>query len=300
MGSHRVRAGRHTVEIHRPEKVLFPDDGLTKQDLVDYYCRVAPFMLPQLRGRPLMLERHPDGIGGPRFMQKQTPDSYPEWVRRVEVAKEGGTVTHTVCDNTATLIHLVDQACITFHRWQSRVGRLEQPDRMVFDLDPAQDDFESVRRAAQQLGELLDQLQLPSVLLTTGSKGLHVIVPLAGGEGFDEVRDFAREVAETLAGRDPDRLTTEVRKRARGGRLYLDVQRNAYAQTAVVPYSVRARQGVPVATPVSWEQLKDPDVTAHRWTVRDAVDQAGTKPWADVLGRGRALGPARRRLTALR
>ncbi|MEU9012233.1 non-homologous end-joining DNA ligase [Streptomyces sp. NPDC048479] len=298
--SYKVRAGRRTVEIHRPDKVLFPDDGLTKADLVDYYRRIAPFMLPHLRGRPLMLERHPDGIGGPGFMQKQTPDNYPDWVRRVEVAKADGTVTHTVCDNTATLIHLVDQACITFHRWLSRANRPEQPDRLVFDLDPAEDDFEPVRRTAEQLGELLDQLQLPSVLLTTGSKGLHVIVQLARGAGFDEAREFAREVAQTLADRDPDRLTTEVRKRARGGRLYLDVQRNGYGQTAVAPFSVRPKPGAPVATPVSWDQLKDPELTARRWTVTDALDQARTKPWAGVIGGGRAIGPARRRLAALR
>ncbi|MFD9219066.1 non-homologous end-joining DNA ligase [Streptomyces sp. NPDC060064] len=298
--SYKVRAGRRTVEIHRPDKVLFPDDGLTKADLVDYYRRIAPFMLPHLRGRPLMLERHPDGIGGPGFLQKQTPDNYPDWVRRAEVAKADGTVTHTVCDNTATLIHLVDQACITFHRWLSRANRPEQPDRLVFDLDPAEDDFEPVRRAAEQLGELLDQLQLPSVLLTTGSKGLHVIVQLARGAGFDEAREFAREVAQTLADRDPDRLTTEVRKQARGGRLYLDVQRNGYGQTAVAPFSVRPKPGAPVATPVSWDQLKDPELTARRWTVTDALDQARTKPWAGVIGGGRAIGPARRRLAALR
>ncbi|WP_327321633.1 non-homologous end-joining DNA ligase [Streptomyces sp. NBC_01210] len=298
--SYKVRAGRRTVEIHRPDKVMFPDDGLTKADLVDYYRRIAPFMLPHLRGRPLMLERHPDGIGGPGFMQKQTPDNCPDWVRRVEVAKANGTVTHTVCDNTATLIHLVDQACITFHRWLSRANRPEQPDRLVFDLDPAEDDFEPVRRAAEQLGELLDQLQLPSVLLTTGSKGLHVIVQLARGAGFDEAREFAREVAQTLADRDPDRLTTEVRKQARGGRLYLDVQRNGYGQTAVAPFSVRPKPGAPVATPVSWDQLKDPELTARRWTVTDALDQARTKPWAGVIGGGRAIGPARRRLAALR
>ncbi|MET9422355.1 non-homologous end-joining DNA ligase [Streptomyces sp. NPDC006540] len=301
--THPVRAGGRTVEIQRPDKVLFPDDGITKADLAEYYRAVAPYMLPHLRGRPLMLERHPDGVGGPRFMQKNTPESYPEWVRRVEVGKEGGTVVHTVCDNTATLMHLVDQACITFHRWQSRTGRLERPDRLVFDLDPSgdtADDFETVRRAARQLGELLDDLRLNSVLMTTGSRGLHVIVPLSGDTDFDGVRSFAQEVAETLAGRDPDHLTTAVRKQARGDRLYLDVQRNGYAQTAVTPCSVRARAGAPVAAPISWDQLDDPRTGPRRWTVTDALEQARTDPWGDALGGRRALGPAGRRLAALR
>ncbi|GAA2556322.1 MULTISPECIES: non-homologous end-joining DNA ligase [Streptomyces] len=303
-GARTVRAGRRTVEIHRPDKVLFPGGGdageYTKGDLVDYHRAVAPFMLPHLRGRPLMLDRRPDGIDGPTFMQKNTPDTYPEWITRTEVAKEGGTVRHTVCDDTATLLYLVDQASITLHRWLSRADRADRPDRLVFDLDPAGDDFAAVREAARLLGELLDELDLPSALMTTGSRGLHVIVPLSGTHDFDDVRAFAREVADTLVAAHPDRLTTAARKKDRGDRLYLDVQRNAYAQTAVVPYTVRALPGAPVATPVSWDRLDDPDLHARRWTVADAVEQARTDPWAGLPRRGRALGPARRRLRALR
>ncbi|WP_336322030.1 non-homologous end-joining DNA ligase [Streptomyces lavendofoliae] len=301
-----VRAGRRTVDIHRPDKVLFPGDGITKADLADYYRSVAPFMLPHLRGRPLMLERLPDGIDGPRFMQKDTPAGYPDWVHRAEVPKEGGTVTHTVCDDTATLVHLAVQACVTLHRWQSRTRRLEAPDRMVFDLDPppsggtAEDDFAPVRRAARLLGELLDALRLPSALMTTGSKGLHVIVPLDGHSDFDEVRAFAQDVAATLAAAHPDHLTTAPRKQSRGDRLYLDVQRNGYAQTAVAPYSVRARPGAPVATPLRWDQLDDPATHARRWTVATVLEQARSDPWNGAATRPRALGPARRRLDALR
>ncbi|MGW0815707.1 non-homologous end-joining DNA ligase [Streptomyces viridiviolaceus] len=302
-----VRAGRHTVGVHRPDKVLFPggdgDGGVeeyTKSDLVDYYRAVAPFMLPHLRGRPLMLERHPDGVDGPRFMQKNTPDTYPEWITRVEVAKEGGTVCHTVCDDSATLLYLADQAALTLHRWLSRADDLGRPDRMVFDLDPAGDDFASVREAAGLLGELLDALKLPSGLMTTGSRGLHVVVPLNGHQDFDEVREFARDVADTLATAHPDRLTTAARKKDRGDRLYLDVQRNAYAQTAVAPFTVRALPGAPVATPLSWDELEDPALHARHWTVADAVEQARTRPWAGIMSRARSLGPARRRLNALR
>ncbi|KUM85618.1 MULTISPECIES: non-homologous end-joining DNA ligase [Streptomyces] len=299
-----VRAGKRTVEVHRPDKVLFPGgDGAkeyTKADLVDYYRAVAPFMLPHLRGRPLMLERHPDGLDGPRFMQKNTPDSYPEWISRVEVPKEGGTVCHTVCDDTATLLYLADQACLTLHRWLSRAGSVERPDRMVFDLDPAgDDDFALVREAAGLLGELLDELSLPSALMTTGSRGLHVVVPLNGRHDVDEVREFAKDVADTLVAGHPDRLTTAARKKDRGDRLYLDIQRNAYAQTAVAPFTVRAKPGAPVATPMAWAQLDDPGLDARRWTIADAVEQARTDPWAGVMAKRRALGPARRRLNAL-
>lgn len=300
----KVRAGRRTVEVKRADKVLFPGGGgakeYTKGDLVDYYRSVAPFMLPHLRGRPLMLERHPDGVDGPTFMQKNTPEHYPEWISRVEVPKEDGTVRHTVCEDTATLVYLADQACLTLHRWLSRTDHIDHPDRLVFDLDPAEDDFAQVREAAGLLRELLDALRLPSALMTTGSRGLHVVVPLTGQQDFDEVRAFARDVAGTLADAHPDRLTTAARKKDRGDRLYLDVQRNAYAQTAVVPYTVRARPGAPVATPLTWEDLDDAELDARRWTIADAVDQACTDPWAGVMGRARTLGPARRRLEALR
>ncbi|MEU6811418.1 non-homologous end-joining DNA ligase [Streptomyces sp. NPDC046831] len=312
-----VRAGRRVLEVHRPDKVLFPgrdgDGGgakeYTKADLVGYYRSVAPFMLPHLRGRPLMLQRHPDGLDGPRFMQKNAPENYPDWITRAEVAKEGGTVTHVVCGDTATLVHLADQACLTLHRWLSRVGRIERPDRMVFDLDPAweagpsgtapAEDFAPVRETARELGELLDRLGLPSAPMTTGSRGLHVVVALDGRHDFDEVRAFARDVAGVLAAAHPDRLTTAARKSERGDRLYLDVQRNGYAQTAVAPYTVRALPGAPVAVPVTWDQLDDPELGARRWTMADAVDQARTDPWAGLIGRGRSLNPARRRLDAL-
>lgn len=303
-----LRSGAHTVTVHRSGKVLFPDDGWTKADLVAYYRSVAPYMLPRLRGRPLMLERCPDGVAGQRFMQKDTPEHYPDWIRRVTVPKEGGTVTHTVCDSTATLLFLADQACITLHRWQSREPAVEEPDVLVFDLDPPPtaaegyrpDDFEPVREAALLLHDLFEDLRLPSAVMTTGSRGAHVIVPVDGGGGFDDVRDFAREVAEALAAAHPDRLTTAVRKKDRGGRIYLDIQRNAYAQTSVAPFAVRAKSGAPVAVPLSWEQLRDPAVHARSWTIENAADQGRRKPWAHLPGKGRALGPARRRLRDLR
>ncbi len=302
--AHTVRAGRRTVEVHRPDKVLLPGGGrgedVTKAGLVAYYRAVAPYMLPHLRGRPLMLERHPDGLDGPRFMQKNASEHYPDWIRRVEMTKEGGTVCHVVCEDTASLVYLADQACVTLHRWLSRAGAPDRPDRMVFDLDPAVDDFAQVRRAAHDLGELLDELELPYGLMTTGSRGLHAVVPLKGDEDFDDVREFAKEAAEVLAGRHPGRLTTAARKKDRGDRLYLDVQRNAYAQTAVAPFTVRARPGAPVAVPFAREQLDDPALDARRWTVADAVEQARTRPWAGLMDRGRSLGPARRRLSALR
>ncbi|MFI0817086.1 non-homologous end-joining DNA ligase [Streptomyces sp. NPDC021098] len=296
----KVRAGRHTVEINRPEKALFPDDGITKSDLVDHYRAVARLIVPQLRDRPLMMERHPDGIGGTPLMQKNAPDYFPEWVRRAVLPKEGGEVTHPVCDDTATLVYLAGQACVTPHRWLSRADRPAHPDRLVFDLDPPGDEgFDEVRWAARQVCGLLGELGLPGLLMTTGSRGLHVVVPLDRRADFDTVRAFARDAADALAARHPDRLTTEMRKDRRGGRLYLDIQRNAYAQTAVTPYAVRARPGAPVAAPVDAAELDDPALAPDRWTLRTYEERLKDDPWAHADTRGRSLRTARRRLARL-
>ncbi|CAG6398779.1 non-homologous end-joining DNA ligase [Streptomyces cocklensis] len=294
-----VRAGRRTVRIGRPGKVLFPADGLTKADVAAYYRTVAPRMVPQLRGRPLMLERHPDGIDGQGFMQKDTPAYVPDWVHRAALPKEGGTVTYTLCDDTATLVYLAGQACVTLHRFLSRADRAEYPDRLVFDLDPPDADFAPVRAAARQVHGLLDELELPSTVMTTGSRGLHVLVALDAKSSVDEVRAFARDAAGLLAARHPRTLTTEPRKAARRGRLYLDMQRNGYGQTSVAPYAVRSLQGAPVAAPLAWDDVDDPEVTARRWTLADADELAAADPWRGAP-RPRALGPARRRLDALR
>ncbi|WP_409061707.1 non-homologous end-joining DNA ligase [Streptomyces sp. SYP-A7185] len=291
-----LRVGRRTIEVKRAEKELFPRDGITKADLAEHYRRVAPRMLPELRGRPLMLERMPDGIDGDRFYQKEVSDYFPDWIGRTTVAKEGGKVTHVVCEDTATLVYLASQACITPHRWLSRADRPRHPDRLVFDLDPPGDDFAPVRSAAHRLRELLDELELPSGLMTTGSRGLHVVVPLNRRHDADDVLDFARAAARALAARHDKELTTEPRKDARKGRLYLDVARNGYAQTVVAPFAVRTRPGAPVAVPLSWDELDTPGLTARRWTVHDLGDRLDTDPWAGLARHARGLTAAARRL----
>ncbi|SCK32632.1 bifunctional non-homologous end joining protein LigD [Streptomyces sp. WMMB 714] len=290
------------IEISRPGKVLFPDDGITKSDLARYYRRVATRAVPRLRGRPLMMERHPDGIGGKPLMQKNAPDYFPDWVHTAEMSKEGGTVRHVVCDNADTLVYLAGQASVTQHRWLSKADRPHDPDLLVFDLDPSGGaDFEDVRWAASCVGGLLEEVDLPTRLMTTGSRGLHVIAALDRRADFDTVRDFARRVSRVLVSRHPDRLTDEPRKAARGDRIYLDIQRNAYAQTAVAPYAVRARPGGPVAMPISWSELNESDLAPDRWKLADmeALEKRlrGEDPWSEGTVRGRSVRAADRRLS---
>ncbi|HEV7629086.1 MAG TPA: non-homologous end-joining DNA ligase [Streptomyces sp.] len=287
-------------DISRPEKVLFPDDGITKSELAGYYRSVARRAVPRLRGRPLMMERHPDGIGGKPLMQKNAPDYFPQWVHTAELPKEGGTVRHPLCDNTDTLVYLAGQACITPHRWLSRADRPHDPDLLVFDLDPAgKAGFEDVRWAASCVGGLLEEVELPTQLMTTGSRGLHVIAALDRSSDFETVRAFARRISEVLVARHPERLTSQARKANRGDRIYLDIQRNAYAQTVVAPYAVRARPGAPVAMPISWSELNDPKLAPDRWTLRSIEDRLQeSDPWGGANPRGRSVRAADRRLSA--
>lgn len=293
----RIHAGGRALDIGNPTKPLFDDPTVTKRDLVEHYVRVAGVMLPHIRERPLALQRFPDGIAAGGFMQKQRPEYAPDWVTGVEVAREtGGAITMVVCSDAATLAWLADQAAVTVHRWLSRTGDLRRPDRLIFDLDPSGEDFTAVRRAATDLHTLLDELGLPAYLMTTGSRGLHVVVPIRADEGFDDVRAFAGDVAGALAARHPDRLTTEVRKNQRKGRLFVDTLRNAYAQHAVAPYAVRPLPGAPVATPMTWDELKETR-DARRWTIADMQNRLrGADPWGDMARHAHTLGPARDRL----
>jgi bifunctional non-homologous end joining protein LigD len=299
----RYHLGRHTVELSRPDKLLFPRTGLTKADLADYYHQVAETILPYLRDRPVSMHRFPDGIEGEDFYHKEVPGYFPGWIRRasVTVKEEDGHQSQVVIENAATLIYLADQACITPHVWLSRIDRIGYPDRMIFDLDPPVEDFEIVRQGAWTLRRLLDELGLPAFVMMTGSRGLHVTVPLDRGADFETVHAFARGVAELLADRQPDALTVELHKNKRRGRLFLDYLRNAYAQTAVPPYAVRARSGAPVATPLDWQELSNGGLTARSYTVGNIFRRLGKKgdPWKGMGRHARSLKEPRRLLKEL-
>jgi bifunctional non-homologous end joining protein LigD len=246
----------HLITVTHPDKLLFPDDGITKSELVDYYCRIAERMLPHVRDRPIHMNRFPNGIGGIAIQQKRIPESFPAWITRATVdLHRGGVITHAVIDSAATLAYLVNYNMVSVHVWQSRAQAPDRPDQVVFDLDPASDDFSLVRSTARALRQLLEGIGLNPFIKTTGSRGLHVVVPISVGPDFETVHLFAERVAQRLAATDPERLTTEFVKQKRGGRLFLDVNRNGYAQTAVAPYSVRERRGAPVAMPIEWSEL---------------------------------------------
>lgn len=286
-----------SLEISNPHKLYFPADDLTKGDLIAYYRRIAEVMLPHLRQRPIAMQRFPDGIEAEGFYQKEAPDYFPDWIERVPILVESQNEIQpqVVCNDAATLVYLVNQGCITPHAWLSRADNAYRPDRLIFDLDPpeneAENDFDLVLAAAHALRQALTALDLTPFVMTTGSRGLHVVAPLDSSVDFDTVRAFARQVADRLAEQQPDKFTTETRKAKRNGRLFLDYLRNAYAQTAVAAYAVRPLPGAPVATPLDWDELNRSDLHAQRYNVRNIFQRLGQKadPWADIEQDGRRL-----------
>ncbi len=291
-----MRAGRRRVRISSADKLLFPADGISKSELAAYYAHVAPVMAPHVRDRPLNLWRWNRGIEHDVVVQQEIPRGAPDWVRRVRVVRRrGGAVCHAVGGEAATLVWLANLNCITPHAWTSRADRPDHPDRLVFDLDPPDEDpgshFPAIRAGARELGALLDEHGLVAVAMTSGSRGLHVVAPLRRREGADEARALAGELAEVLAARMPDELTTAWRKEKRGGRVLVDVARNTYAQTTVAPYAVRALPGAPVATPLAWEELEDPELHPRRWTLASVVTRVAERgdPWARIGSSARSL-----------
>ena len=286
-----VHVGRRRVRFTRPDKVLFGASGHTKRDLAEYFERIAPAMIPHVRGRPVSMQVFPDGIERRGHFAKEAPGHFPDWIHRVTVTKRDGEVTHVVADDAATLVYLAGQNVITPHVWTSRADAPDKPDRLVFDLDPSREAFAEVRAAARALGDLLGELGLAPFAMTTGSRGIHVVTPVRRDCTFDVAREVAWQVGERLVAGQPDRLTMEGRKAQRGERIYVDVLRNAWAQTAVPPYAPRPRPGAPVALPLRWEELSDRRLRPDGATIDTAptrVDEEGD-PWKGIGRHARSL-----------
>ena len=282
--------GRREVRITHADRVVFPRPQLTKLDLARHYERVAPLMLPYVRDRPLALQAYPEGIEGDGFFMKAVPRYFPDWVKRATMRKKGGTITHVLAQDAATLVYLAGQNVVTLHTWLSRADKPYQPDRLTLDFDPSGGGFPEVRAAALTAGDRLRDVGLTPYAMTTGSRGVHVVCPLRRGPGFPEVHAFARALAEAMVADDPRHLTLEWRKADRGKRIYLDVNRIAYAQHAVAPYTIRPRPKAPVAVPLHWDELRDSSLRPDRWTVKNIgarLDEGD--PWSGMTRHARAL-----------
>jgi bifunctional non-homologous end joining protein LigD len=278
--------------ITHPEKILFPDDGITKGDLAAYYEAIAPIMVPHIRARPITMERYPAGIAKKGFIQKDVSKGFPAWLERVEVPKKDGTVHHPIVQDTRSLLWITNQNCITPHVWTSRAPDLYHPDVCVFDLDPSRDDEPDVlRRAALGVRDFLDELGLPSWVKTSGSKGFHIVVPLDGKTEMGEVAGFAHRVGALLVRRDAAHLTQEFSKADRGGRILVDTGRNGYSATFAAVYAVRPKPGAPVSAPCTWEEIERGDVHPRTFTLLTMADRVAAVGdlWSDMRRRKRSL-----------
>jgi len=270
-----IKCGKYSITVTNIDRILFPKSKIKKADFITYHYKIAKTMLPYMEDHPLTMHRFPDGIKGEGFYQKNAADYFPKWIKTFGVKnKDGSTTKYVICNNQATLVYLANQVC-TLHLWLSKIPRVKYPDRMIFDLDPAKSSipFSEICRQALHLKELLEKLRLKSFAMATGSRGIHVIVPLNGRYDFDTVSECAYAIAELMVEADPDNLTLEIRKAKRGARIFIDTLRNGFGATAVAPYSVRSIEGAPVATPLEWHELKDKKLTAQKYTIKNIFNR---------------------------
>ena len=286
---------KRDVSISHPDKELFP--GITKRDLADYYEKVGRVTVRHMRDRPVAMEAFPGGIGAQGHFMKDRPKHFPDWIPDVRVAKRGGSLRHILVRETAALVYLAGQNVITPHVWTSKADDVRKPDRIIFDLDPSTQKFAEVRAAARATGELLRELGLSPHAMVTGSRGIHVTVPIKRVP-FEEAFAFAKAVSLRLAEEHPKKLTTEFLKANRENRIFVDVLRNRYAQHAVPPYAVRPRPKAPVAAPLHWDELDDSRLKPDRWTIKTMPDRVKSDgdAWHGMSGRARSVSAALRRL----
>ena len=280
--------GDITVACTNTDRVVFPDVGITKGEVIAYYASIAEVMLPELRDRPLTIERFTKGVDKGGFYQKHAQKHYPAWIDRIELGTKT-KVVYPLCDSPAALVYFANQGGFVLHVWTSRKQAPANPDEIVFDLDPPENGFAQVLETARILHELLEELSLSAFVKTTGSKGLHIVAPLDGKAKFDEVHALCGGIAKLLCARHPELVTTEFYKKDRKGRLFLDTGRNSLGATMVAPYSLRARPNAPVSAPIEWEELDDirPDgITLG--DVAKRLDQLGD-PWSNLRARPGSL-----------
>jgi bifunctional non-homologous end joining protein LigD len=297
-----MKATIHNTILTKGDKVLFPKSGITKQQVFHYYENISNVMLPYLKNRPLTMQRFPEGIGTEGFFQKHTPDYFPDWIQTTKVKKVGGWVNHIVCNSQETLLYLVNQYVLTFHVALSKIENINHPDKLIFDLDPPKGHFKLAVKAAKSLRILLEEkLQLKAYVMTSGSEGLHVAVPLKADQNFDVAHNLAKGIANYICDNNPKEFTTAIRKDKRKDRLFIDFLRNSYAQTSVVPFSIRAIENAPVAVPLHWDELDDNTLNAQYYTIDSIFKRLESmdNPWKDFNQNAKTISTAIKTMKSL-
>ncbi len=275
-----------TIELTHPDKLYYPDAGITKAGVFDFYRRIAPHLLPYLRDRPVTLERYPDGIGPdrPHFWQKNAPAYYPDWIPIAELPTERGKpVRYVLVNDLETLLYLVNQGALTFHVWFSRVADLDRPDFVLFDMDPHEATFADAVAVAREVHGLLKGEGIEAFIKTSGKTGLHVLTRWQQDGGYDEARAWALAIAQRVVAALPERATVERSKAKRNGRVYVDVMQNAKGHHAVPPYVLRPVSGAPVSTPLDWRELT-PELDPKAFNLRTIFRRLARKKHDPMAG----------------
>jgi len=291
-----IHIDSHDVEITHGDKLLFPE--ISKRSFVTYHARIADTMIPHMQHRPVTMHRFPHGIHKEGFYHKNAPDYFPDWMQLHTVAKkEGGSTRYVICNDAASLVYVANYDCITPHIWLSTVGHIEKPNRLIFDLDPSERDIPTLKDTARNIKKIIETCGLTPFIMTTGSRGFHIVIPIQPDVTFDPARHFANSIAEHLADEYPETLTTAIRKKARDGRIFLDTNRIAYAQTGVAPYAVRAREHAPIATPITWDELDTSDLVPQSYTIENIFRRLGQidDPWKDIDTHAGSIHEAQKR-----
>lgn len=285
MNMEKIKVGTRNIAVSNYDKIWFPQSRISKGSVIEYYYRIAECLLPHIKNHLITMQRFPGGIKGESFYQKNAGAYFPSWIKTFKVRKqEEGAVDYILCNDAATLVYLVNQGVLTFHAWLSVYTKLHYPDRMIFDLDPSVNDFSRVRKAALLLKALFDELAIPSFTMTTGSRGMHVYVPLKRVHTFDEVGNFSYAIAQRMLEHEPREFTLEVRKNKRGNKIFIDTLRNRYSATAVAPYSIRPYEKAPIAAPLWWEEVDDVHLTAQKFTIQNIFTRLKKDgdPWEKI------------------
>ena len=275
----KIKVGKHTIETTNEDKILFPKDKITKDGLIDYYKKIAPHMLKYTKNRAISMVRYPNGISKKGFYQKEAGKHFPKWIKTKNIKKQDGHVNYVIINDAATLAYLANYGCIEIHTWLSKIDKPNYPDKIIFDLDPAGKSFAKVRKAALLLKDRIEQKKLNPFVMITGSRGIHIVVPIKRKYNFDKVRNFARNLASDLIDKYPKLLTMEARKKKRKNLVYIDILRNGFGQTAITPFCVRPKKRAPVAVPISWNDIKNSSLKPNKYNIKNIFKNLKNNPW---------------------
>ncbi len=282
----KIKIGKYEVSITNPDKILFPKDKITKGEVVNYYNKIGKIMLPHVKDRLVTMLRYPQGISQEGFYHKDAPDFFPKWIETKTIKREDGKpVNYVIIENIATLVYLANFGCLTPHIWLSKEDKIDYPDRLIFDLDPSNDkSFGKIKTVAKELKKLLEAHGLVPFVMTTGSRGMHVVVPLKRTKNFEQVRTFAQKIAKKLVDKDPKNLTMEIRKDKRGTKIFIDTLRNSFGATGVAPYAIRAKNGAPIAAPLNWQELDGLKLTSQTYNIFNIFERLKKigDPWKNI------------------